>query len=74
MINLHACILLTDDSVNTYLSEFKINIETYLSRTQINNMYIQNEKINNDWILTGTIQMNSVQNILIRGDDNDAEI
>lgn len=37
-------------------------------------MYIQNEKIYNDWILTDTIQMNSVQKILIRGDDNDAEI
>ena len=37
-------------------------------------MYIQNEKIYNDQILTDTIQMNSVQNILIRGDDNDAEI
>ena len=37
-------------------------------------MYIQNEKINNDWILTDTIHLNSVQKILIRGDDNDAEI
>ena len=37
-------------------------------------MYIQNEKIYNDWILTDTIRMNSVQTILIRGDDNDAEI
>ena len=37
-------------------------------------MYIQNEKIYNDWILTDAIHLNSVQKILIRGDDNDAEI
>ena len=37
-------------------------------------MYIQNEKIYNHSILTDTIRMNSVQKILIRGDDNDAEI
>ena len=52
----------------------KTNIEIYLSRTQINNMYIQNEKIYNHSILTDTIQMNSLQKILLRGDDNDAEI
>ncbi len=37
-------------------------------------MYIQNEKIYNHSILTDTIQMNSLQKILLRGDDNDAEI
>lgn len=37
-------------------------------------MYIQNEKIYNDRILTDAIYLNSVQKILIRGDDNDAEI
>lgn len=52
----------------------KTNIEIYLSRTQINNMYIQNEKIYNHSILTDTIQMNSLQKILSRGDDNDAEV
>ena len=51
-----------------------INIETYLSRTQINNMYIQNEKIYNHRILTDTIHLNSLQKILLRGDDNDGEI
>ena len=37
-------------------------------------MYIQNEKIYKHSILTDTIQMNSLQKILLWGDDNDAEI
>lgn len=37
-------------------------------------MYIQNEKIYNDSILTDTIHLNSLQKISIWGDDNDAEV
>lgn len=38
-------------------------------------MYIQNEKIYNDSILTDTIHLNSLQKIYqYRGDDNDAEV